>query len=435
MPSLAELRDTRFQAAGEIKRLGELVKKEGRDFNTEERSSWDKANAEWKSAGDQIAIQEQAALVAGHADASNMLPGNENDTGSIKSRRRSRAIPEASDLDTALRGWFARGRRVDDRTVAASKRCGINLRGDSVRIRLGVGHGLQTRAQSVGTNTAGGYLRPDDFIPTLEKAMLHNSGVLQACDVITTRTGNAFKWPTIDDTANDAAALAENTAAADGPDLVFGQFTLNAWQMSSGVVLVSYQLERDSEIPLGPLIGQMFGERIGRKSEEWGTTGAGTTEPTGIVTSAILGHTCDLTNAIAPDDLLELEYSVNKVYRDAPGAGYMMSDEAAKEVRRLTDDNGRPLWDDGLRGGQPETLKGKPLYTNTAMAGLTAGASPIVFGDLKAHKVRRVGEVVIVRLAERYREKNQIGYVAFAEMDSNTLNAGTGPIKRLKMAS
>ena len=58
----------------------------------------------------------------------------------------------------------------------------------------------------------------------------------------------------------------------------------------------------------------------------------------------------------------------------------------------------------------------------------------IVFGDLSKYKIRTVNQMRFYRLEERYRDKDQDGFIAFCREDGGLLNAGTDPVKRLTMA-
>jgi HK97 family phage major capsid protein len=56
----------------------------------------------------------------------------------------------------------------------------------------------------------------------------------------------------------------------------------------------------------------------------------------------------------------------------------------------------------------------------------------VLFGKMNAYKVRRVRQLVILRLTERFAETRQEGFIAFERADGNLLNAGTMPIKYLQ---
>jgi HK97 family phage major capsid protein len=75
------------------------------------------------------------------------------------------------------------------------------------------------------------------------------------------------------------------------------------------------------------------------------------------------------------------------------------------------------------------------MATATAGTGLPATATKsLLFGVLPRYKVRRVRDVRMYRLTERYRDTDQDGFVAFMRLDGKLLNAGTCPVKHLLQA-
>ena len=112
----------------------------------------------------------------------------------------------------------------------------------------------------------------------------------------------------------------------------------------------------------------------------------------------------------------------------------MFNDLTFKNIRKLVDGDGRPLWAPGLIGGAPDTISGWNYTINQDMAAMTTGLKPIAFGAMKKFKIRKVKGFTLLRLVERYADDHQIGYLAFTRMDSKVLDAGTDPIKYITMA-
>jgi len=86
-------------------------------------------------------------------------------------------------------------------------------------------------------------------------------------------------------------------------------------------------------------------------------------------------------SAIAPDELINLIYSLKAAYR--ANAKWYMSTEALRVVRSLKDTAGKYLWTDSLAAGQAPTLAGYPVVEVAAMSGLAPSSIPIMFGDMK----------------------------------------------------
>lgn len=292
----------------------------------------------------------------------------------------------------------------------------------------------EKRALTVSA-TSGGDMIARAFIPDFEQAMLDYSGVMQAAEIITTDTGSILDWPTANDTGNAGAMLAINTAAATDTDPATNKLSLGAFKGTSKIVLVPFELLTDEGAGFINRLPGMLGERCGRLVNVQGTTGAGTTAPTGIVTASAAGNTAAATNAITADELIDLEHTVDPAYRQQ-GAGYMLHDNVIKAIRKLKDSENRYLWSSGLRDNRPDTLNGYRVFLNQSMAStLEASAKVVLFGKLNAFKIRIVRGIRFVKLVERYGDADQVGFVCFIRFDTNILNAGVAPIKRLTLAA
>lgn len=283
-------------------------------------------------------------------------------------------------------------------------------------------------AQSVGTTTAGGFLVPQSFSDRLEVALKYYSGVMENAEVIETDSGADMPWPTVNDTTQVGAILAEN-ATISAQDVTFASVTLKAYMYTSKLIAVSLQLMQDSFFNMENLIADIAGERLGRIFNTHFTTGTGSGQPNGIVTAAASGKvgTTGQTTSVIYDDLIDLSHSIDPAYRR--GSKWMANDSSIKVVRKLKDSQNRPLWEPSVQAGQPDTLLGYPVVTNNDVAAMAANAKSILFGALNKYKVRRVRGMTLMRLNERYADALQVGFFAFARVDGNLIDAGTNPVK------
>jgi len=76
-----------------------------------------------------------------------------------------------------------------------------------------------------------------------------------------------------------------------------------------------------------------------------------------------------------------------------------MKDSTLKAVRKLKEggSSGQYLWQPGLQAGQPDTLMGRPVYTDPNIAAIGTGNRIVVFGDPRAFFVRIAGGVQVSR--------------------------------------
>lgn len=437
---LKNLQEKRNGVADEIRRMRDVLVKEDREFNSEEKVSWEKANKDFSSLTERMnAIKSADATLTELAggEQRGSRPGDEDFGKPNKGRSGIDADKSARSESAALKAWAKRasGRELDESEIKACRSLGFNPLGNTVDFRMD--RGILTRGTDPQSTTAaaGGYTIPQGFVPNLERALKAFAIPLQLADVITTDTGNTLPWPTINDTGTSGALLAENAQVAVG-DMTFAQTSFAAYKYTSKEVLLSYELITDSAFDLASEVGSMLGERLGRALAAAYTTGTGSSQPGGIVTGTTVGKTAASTTAIAADELIDLIHSVDPAYRVNPGVGFMAHDAVIAAIRKLKDDNNNYLWQPGYQMGQPDRLLGYPVYTNQNMAStIEAAAKTVVFGDFKKFKVRMVSGVRLVRMDERYADYDQVGFVAFVRTDSKVLNAGTNPLKRLVQAA
>lgn len=296
----------------------------------------------------------------------------------------------------------------------------------------------ELRAQTTGTDAAGGYLVPTEFSNELERSIAAWGPMWDANIVreLNTSNGRRIEWPTVDDTANSGRIKAENASVDDDgtDDVAFGQKVLDAYVYDTGMVRLPIELLQDSAFDMESLLEDLFGERMGRLANQVLTTGTGSSQPNGIVTAATTaGKTAASATAIVADELIDLLHSVDPAYRASPKVRWMFNDSTLAAIRKLKDGQGNYLWQMGdVRVGEPAQILGHPYSVNQAMANIATAAKPILFGDFSRYIVRKVIGFQVLTLRERYAENFQIGLVGFKRFDGELLN--TAAIKHLLMA-
>lgn len=287
-------------------------------------------------------------------------------------------------------------------------------------------------AAGVGTGAAGGYTVPPAFRAKLVERMNFVAAMRQLAEVINTETGASLPWPTADDTGNEGAILAENTQVTE-QDVTFGQSNLDAYMYTSKLVRVSFQLLQDNAFGLEAWLAKTLGARIGRVQNRHFTVGTGTGQPDGIVTSATVGVTAAAVAAITYDELVDLTESLDPAYLEGGNVRFMMSQAARKALRKLKDTQNRPLWEPSLQAGTPDTLMGYSLTLNNYMSAPATGVKSILFGDIReAYVIRDVSDFALLRLAERYADYLQVGFIGFQRSDGTLQNSAA--IRALQQA-
>jgi len=273
-------------------------------------------------------------------------------------------------------------------------------------LRTGYTDGKELRAQTSGTNSAGGFTVPTELQNILVKSMLAWGPMYDEAvgTVITTNGGGQLTMPTVNDTAVAAEAHTEGATLTDdgGKDVTFGQKVLDAYAWNTEWVRVSKELADDSIFAMEQLLGDLLGERLGRIANSQLTTGSGSSAPNGVVTASTAGLTAAGTAAVTGDEIINLLHSVDPAYRTGPKVAFMFNDSTLSAIRKLKDGDGNYLWQMGnIQQGVPGTLLGYRYYINQAMANLGTSAKPILFGDFGKYYVRKVGGPLIGAISDK----------------------------------
>jgi HK97 family phage major capsid protein len=251
-------------------------------------------------------------------------------------------------------------------------------------------------------------------------------------NVIQTTGGNPIPFPTVDETGNMGEIVAESVTAA-AQDIAFGTVSIGAFKWSSKQFAIPFELLQDqgAGIDVEALVRRSAATRIARIQNLKFTVGTGTGEPQGIVTAAAAGKvgTTGQTVTVLPDDLIDLEHSVDPAYRSLPGVGFMFHDTTLKVLKKLKDTQNRPLWLPGLSVKEPDTINQYTYTINQDMPVMAANAKSIVFGKLDEYMIRDVTQVTLFRFDDSvFITKGQIGFLAWARGDGKLVTGGQ-PVK------
>lgn len=297
---------------------------------------------------------------------------------------------------------------------------------------------IEHRAQTTAV-AAGGYTVPEELANILVKSMLawgpmYDPGITTE---IVTSGGGKITMPTVNDTTTAVVKHVEGTTLTDdgGSDVTFGEKELDAFPFNTEWLRVSKELADDSIFAMETILGNLLGERLGRRANLELTVGDGTGDPNGIVTASAQGDVAAATNAITSDEIIDLLHSVDPAYRMGPRVRFMFNDSTLAAIRKLKDGDGNYLWQMGnVQAGVPGTLLGYNYSINQAMAGLGSGVSSrvMVFGDFSKYYVRKVGSPLIGAIQDKdfWPGFGIAGYIRF---DGEL--ADTAAVKHLALAA
>lgn len=266
---------------------------------------------------------------------------------------------------------------------------------------------------SVGADSEGGYLVPDEFENTLVEALESENIFRKLATVIKTSNGDR-KIPIV--TSKGEANWVDENGTYTPSDDVYGQTVLSAHKLSTAIK-ISEELINDSAFDMTSYISREFARRMGAKEEEAFFIGDGVGKPTGIFASsggAEIGATAQ-TSAITFDDVMEIFYSLRSPYRK--NAVWVLNDSTVKALRKLKDSNGNYIWQPSVSAGIPDTIFNRPYYTSSYIPELKAGNKVMAFGDFSYYWISDRQGRSFKRLNELFAMTGQIGFIASQRVD------------------
>ena len=393
MATIKELREEQARIATNARAKFDEIKDDTKEVRAKEiEAEHDVMMADFDKIGDKINRQGKMEKVERDVLEAAEREDQEKREGKRPNVPAGQAAPgEAMDYRTAFHSYIrAQGQLGDMEPEARAV-----LRAGEQKV--------EHRVQST-TTTAGGFTIPTELATFMTQSMLawgpmYDPGITSE---IVTSGGGVITMPTVDDTTTVVVKHVEGTTLTDdgGSDVTFGSKTLNAYPFNTEWLRVSKELVDDSAFAMEALLGNLLGERLGRRANLELTIGDGTGDPNGIVVASGLGVTAAATAAITFDELMDLEHSVDPAYRMGPKVRYMMNDATLKAVRKLKNGDGDYIWQRG-GGGIPDQLNGHSYSINQAMPAMTSGLKAMVFGDFSKYYVRKVGAPLIGAIQDK----------------------------------
>lgn len=403
MATALELKQQREKVFREMKDIREKIGDDGKFADATQETKWQNADAEFRRLTDAIKLAED-------------FEQRERDMATAEfqaQEQRENNKPENRDAPNYEKTWERYMRHGTGSLNEQEKRV-LQTRG--------------TDTQITTTDGLGGFLVPTSFSGELEMLMKYYGGILQACDTFNTSIGGTLEWPTGNDTSSTGGIQTTEAGEITVADMTFGQVLFNAWTFHSNVVQVSYQLIQDDSVSLMQSIGGLLAERIGRNINAKLTTGTGTNQPYGLITTITSGKEAASQTAFTKNELIDLYHSVDAAYRMGPKVGFMMHDLILAAARKLDVGNTDTvqIFTPSLVQGEPDRLLGKPIYINNDMASSQAQSAKIIaFGDFSKYKIRRVAGIQVRRSDERYFENLKAGFLAWTRIDANLVASGS----------
>ena len=386
MSKILELREKRAKAWEAAKAFLDAKRTQEGFVSAEDAATYDKMEADVVNLGKEIErLERQAAIDAELAKAT--------------------STPITNKPDAGIGGETKTGRATDE-----YKRAFWN------GMRSKMSYEVQN-ALSIGTDSEGGYLVPDEYERTLVEALNDEVFFRNLATVIKTSSGDR-KIPIVT-SKGEAAWIDEGgqfTESNDG----FGQTTIGAHKLAT-MIKVSDELLNDSVFNIEQYISREFGRRIGAKEEEAFFIGDGAGKPTGIfnATGGAEDGTFTTGTSITFDDVMELFYSLRSSYRKK--AVWVLNDSTVKALRKLKDSTGNYIWNPSVQAGVSDTILNRPYKTSSYVPEIKAGNKCMAFGDFSYYWVADRQGRSFKRLNELFAMTGQVGFLASQRLDGKLI--------------
>lgn len=392
---LERANESRLRAWEAAKAIVDTVESEKRDFTAEEDQAYARANTEMDTLDQRI-----AALIANEERSQSFA-----DVDAKLDRMKGKA-PKPTGLEAQLRS-FLRGE------VRA-----IDIPKDAPELR----------ALTAGTTTvtAGSPLVPVSFYGSIREHMIVAAAMLQAgATVLETSSGELIRVPT--STGDGTAVLLTEGASLTSSDPTITERALGAFKYGR-LLQVSHELVTDEQSNILPFLAKVAGRSLGTAFGADLVIGNGTNKARGITLDSTLGVTGGAAAPPTADNIIDLFYSVNMMYRAAPDAAFLMADVTVAGVRKLKDTTNQYIWQPALTAGSPDTLLGKKIVTDPNVPVVGTGNKSVLFGDMSAYFVRLAGGIRFERSDDFAFGSDLVTFRAIARVDGQLVDR-TGAVK------
>ena len=395
---LNELLEKRAKAVADARAILDAAQAEGRDLTDEESAKYDALMAEAGKLADQIK-REQQLLEQERAIAAQDAPENR---GGAEPGGESRDRPTLA-LD-GFRSWLRGG-------------AGGAVRADP--------DGFQEfRDLSAGVDAEGGFLvTPERFVASLIKKIDDMVYIRGWATVQMVAGASSLGAPSLDADPDDADWTTELGTGREDDAMKFGKRELHPHPLAKRIK-ISNDLLRRSVLPAGSIVRDRLAYKFAITQEKAFLLGHGAGQPLGVFVASDdgIGARRDVSAdndaaAVTFDGLQNAKFALKAGHRR--GARWMFHRDGIKQLGKIKDADGRYIWQESHRVGEPDRLLGLPYFESEFVPNtFTTGTYVGILGDFSYYWIADDIQLQMQRLAELYAETNQIGIIARAATDA-----------------
>ena len=246
-------------------------------------------------------------------------------------------------------------------------------------------------AMSVGSNPDGGYLAPVEWDRTLTGKLKLVSPIRQEATVQQISTAGFRKLFTDRNVGSGWVGETAARPATSTPQVTpldFNTGELYAFPFAS------QQLLEDAQVDVEKWLADEVETEFGRQEGIGFLSGDGVNKPYGLLTyitgganagrhpwGAITTVASGAAALIGSDGIISIMYDLPQAW--SANAKFYMNRLTAAGIRKLKDGQGNYLWQPSYAAGQPATLAGTSIVDTPDLPNVGAGATPILYGDMK----------------------------------------------------
>ena len=246
-------------------------------------------------------------------------------------------------------------------------------------------------AMSVGSDPDGGAMVPGQIDNRILDQLVEISPIRQIADVVLTTSSDYVRI------VNKRGAASswgnENTTRTETNTPVLAEIKPPSGELWAYPTVTSWLLD-DATFNVEQFINENVATEFAFQEGSAFVTGDGVNKPRGFTTYTtaatadasrdfgVIEHKAAASSTVVTaGELVDLVYALKPAYRQGPGVFWVFNSTTAAEIRKLTDDNARFLWTDGLLPGQPPNLLGFPILEAEDMPDSASGLLPIAFAN------------------------------------------------------
>ncbi len=395
---LNELLEKRAKVVADARAILDAAQAESRDLLDEESARYDALMAEAGKLADKIK-REQQLLEQERAIAAQDAPENRG-AGNAGGETRDRPTLALDGFRSWLRGGAGGAVRADP-------------------------DGFQEfRDLSAGVDTEGGFLvTPERFVTSLIKKIDDMVYIRGWATVQMVAGASSLGAPSLDADPDDADWTTEFGTGREDDAMKFGKRELHPHPLAKRIK-ISNDLMRRSVLPAESIVRDRLAYKFAITQEKAFLLGHGANQPLGVFVASDDGISTrrDVSAdndaaAVTFDGLQNAKFALKAGHRR--NARWMFHRDGIKQLSKIKDADGRYIWQESHRVGEPDRLLGLPYFESEFVPNtFTTGTYVGILGDFSYYWIADDIQLQMQRLAELYAETNQIGIIARAATDA-----------------